>query len=411
MRAAAALLAISLAAMLAGDLAVPPAHAQSQDVQLAQNNNNRSGGFLRFLFGNRRQNDRQPPADTHPFQLFGNPQPQQQAPVRRSAPSPSPAPTPHEVAAVQKADDAKRALVVGDFMARSLAKGLADAYADNPNIVIVDATSGSSGLVRDDYFDWPAKIAAIVDEQKPDVILVMIGANDRQALSTDAGSQSVGSDGWRAAYAARVAAFADALKATGKPTLWGGLVPVQSSTMSRDYSSFNGIVKEQLDAKGIRFIDMWNGFADEEGKFVAVGPDVSGQSVQLRASDGLNFTRAGQGKLAFFVEQELNDVLGGAAPFIASGGATSGTVRAGPAAPEIGPMVSLDALSVAGGDTLSGGLAGEAPDSVSMKISEELAGADAAAPPAGRADSYLWPLPDSTPEEPSAPSSAPAGAQ
>ena len=88
--------------------------------------------------------------------------------------------------------------------------------------------------------------------------------------------------------------------------------------MSRDYSAFNGIVREQLEAKGLRFVDMWNGFADEEGKYVAVGPDVRGQSVQLRADDGLNFTRAGQRKLAYFVEQELNDMFGGTAPLLAA---------------------------------------------------------------------------------------------
>ena len=88
--------------------------------------------------------------------------------------------------------------------------------------------------------------------------------------------------------------------------------------MSRDYSSFNGIVREQLEAKGLRFVDMWNGFADEDGKYVAFGPDVRGQSVQLRADDGLNFTRAGQRKLAYFVEQELNDMFGGTAPLLAA---------------------------------------------------------------------------------------------
>ena len=151
---------------------------------------------------------------------------------------------------MEKAEDAKRAMVVGDFMAGALAKGLAEAYAENPNVVVIDATSGSSGLVRNDYYDWPAKLPALVEEQKPDAILVMIGGNDRQGIETDTGAQALGSEAWRAAYAARVAAFADALKATGKPVLWGGLVPVAPAAMSRDYSSFNGIVREQLEAKG-----------------------------------------------------------------------------------------------------------------------------------------------------------------
>ena len=112
----------------------------------------------------------------------------------------------------------------------------------------------------------------LVAEQKPDAILVMIGANDRQTMQTAAGAQAFGSDSWRAAYTARVSGLADALKATGKPVLWGGLVPVASSAMSRDYSAFNGIVREQLGAKGLKFVDMWNGFADEEGQLYGLRP-------------------------------------------------------------------------------------------------------------------------------------------
>ena len=261
------------------------------------------------------------------------------------------------------------------------------------NVVVIDASSGSSGLVRDDYFNWPGKVAEIVTEQKPDAVLVMIGGNDRQTMQTEAGAQEFGSDGWRAVYTARVAALTDALKATGKPVLWGGLVPVASSAMSRDYSSFNGIVREQLEAKGLKFADMWNGFADEDGQYVAFGPDVRGQSVQLRADDGLNFTRAGQRKLAYFVEQDLNDIFGGTTPLLASAEPGILPGASGANAPLIGPMTPLDALSLMGGDELSGGIGrGDERGRVGTEISARVAKQDADKPPAARADSYLWPV-------------------
>jgi hypothetical protein len=182
--------------------------------------------------------------------------------------------------------------------------------------------------------------------------------------------------------------------------------------MSRDYSSFNDIVREQLEAKGIRFIETWNGFADEEGKFVAVGPDVRGQSVQLRASDGLNFTKAGQRKLAYFVEQELTDILGGASPLLAAIDPTAGG-KPGDAAPAIGPMVPLDALSAAGGDVLSTAPPederGGAAETIAKRIVGETGGEGAAAlsaPPAGRADSYIWPPQPTPPAGPSQPPTA-----
>jgi uncharacterized protein len=386
--AVAAILFLAIGAMLAGDIVVPLAYAQSSGEIVVAQNNNGPGGFFRRLFG-RRQRQQQPPQQRRDFQIFpGLEEPAQPRRERRERRARTAEPQPREVAAVEKAENAKRALVIGDFMATALAKGLAEAYRENANVVVIDATSGSSGLVRQDYFDWPGKLPSIVAEQKPDAILVMLGGNDRQTLD---GSLELGSDAWRTAYTQRVAALADALKATGKPVIWGGLVSVESSAMSRDYSSFNGIVREQAEAKGLRYVDMWNGFADEDGKYVSVGPDVRGQSVQLRADDGLNFTRAGQRKLAYFVEQQLNDMFGGIGGLIAAvgPGAEGAAIDA-----RIGPMQTLDALSLMGGDDLARGVTSSRDrGKVASDIAARITQADAAPPPKGRADSYIWPPP------------------
>jgi hypothetical protein len=351
------------------------------------------GGFFRRLFGGQRRQQQQR-QQRGPFKLFPDfDAPEPQAQPRRERKARTAAPQPREPPAVEKAADAKRALVIGDFMANALAKGLTDAYRQNANVVVVDVTNGSSGLVRDDYYNWPAKVPELVAEHKPDAILVMMGANDRQTMQTAAGGQAFGSDQWRAGYTARVAALADALKATGKPVLWGGLVSVSSSAMSRDYSSFNGIVREQLEAKGLKFVDMWNGFADEDGRYKASGPDVRGQSVQLRADDGLNFTRAGQRKLAYFVEQHLNERFGSATPILAAVRPQMTPGAPAAAAPLIGPMVPFDALGQMGGDTLSGGVPEDQRGKVATSIAEQASKEDADAPPPARVDSYIWPPP------------------
>lgn len=400
-RGLSAIVGLCLAAMLAGDI-VPVAQAQSSGGETVVAQTEQRGGFFRFLFRNRRRDAAPPRA---PIRLFpGFEQPQTAQPRRERKPR-QVAPAPSEVAAVEKAPNAKRALVVGDFMATALAKGLADAYRENANVVVIDASNGSSGLVRNDFYDWPGELPAIVDEQKADAILVMVGSNDRQGIETPNGPQALGTEGWRTAYAGRVAALADALKATGKPILWAGLVPVAPPNMSRDYSAFNGIVREQLEAKGLRFIDMWNGFADEDGQYVGAGPDISGQVVQLRSEDGLNFTRAGWRKLAYFVEQPLNDLFGGIGSLLASvdvGGASSAPN------PNIGPMVPLDALETMGGDSLSGGISTVSDrGEIASQISAGLVQPDAALPPRSRADSYLWPPPSTVVIPPPLPSRGP----
>jgi len=391
----AAILSLALGLLVAADAVVPASQAQVSSPEIVVAQNREQPNIFRFLFGNRRR-EAPPPRFELPQIIIPQIERREAPQVRRERRNRPAAPVVREVEAVEKAADAKRVLVAGDFMAGALAKGLAEAYRENPNVVIVDASNGSSGLVRQDYYDWPAAVPKLVLEQKPDAILALIGANDRQGIDTPTGSFAPDTDGWRTAYAARVAALADALKATGKPVLWVGLVPVSSSAMSRDYSAFNSIVREQLEAKAVRLIETWNGFADAEGKYVAVGPDVGGQSVQLRAGDGLNFTRAGQRKLAFFVEQELNAILGGTAPQLAAvdalgAGDPLGTGK--PGDPMFEAMIPFEALSTVGGDALSRDAKAEDRGIVAATISKRISGEEEAAAPIGRADNYLWPPP------------------
>ena len=66
------------------------------------------------------------------------------------------------------------------------------------------------------------------------------------------------------------------------------------------------------EAAGGTFVDVWDGFVDEAGKFVITGSDVNGQQVRLRGSDGINLTKAGKRKLAFYAEKDIRKILGDA---------------------------------------------------------------------------------------------------
>src|SRR5690606_16305146 len=77
--------------------------------------------------------------------------------------------------------------------------------------------------------------------------------------------------------------------------------------------AFNDVQKTAVEATGGTFIDIWDGFADENGAFTSTGPDMNGQPVRLRSSDGINLTREARRKIAFYLEKPLNQILGPAA--------------------------------------------------------------------------------------------------
>lgn len=232
-------------------------------------------------------------------------QPKPQRAKARPAPVETPAP---EIVAKQA--DAKTVLVVGDFIAGSLSDGLQTAFADSPGIVVENRSEGSSGMVRDDYFDWPNMLPVYADDVKPALIIVSFGANDRQQMKIGAVREKYRTDAWMAEYTRRVARFAALARSRNVPLLWVGMPSFQSPAMTADMVTFNGIFRTEAEKIGGQFIDIWDGFVDEQGKFVTTGSDINGQQVRLRGADGINLTPAGKRKLAFYVEKDIRRLLG-----------------------------------------------------------------------------------------------------
>ena len=316
-RATAAFLRLALVVLCVA-AAAPVAAVITADAALAQEQQPRQHriGLFDFLFGRRDRQEEPPP-------------PARQRPAARGAPSASAPATPPPPQAVEKLENARAVLVVGDFMAGGLAEGLQDAYAQSPGVRVEARANGSSGFVRDDFYDWPGQIGGLIEEVKPAVVVVMLGANDRQQLAVNGNRERVRSDAWTAEYAARVGRLAAAVKQARVPLLWVGMPSFKPSGMTADMLAFNDIYRAAAEQAGGEFVDIWEGFVDDNGAFTPVGPDMNGQRVRLRGSDGINLTAAGKRKVAFYVERPLNKLLGSAA---APGIASLGPGGAGPAA-------------------------------------------------------------------------------
>ena len=259
------------------------------------------------------------------LEFFFGKQPPEQIETQRDDP-PQRAPRPHrrvvtrpqqavvtlddQPAAIEKLPTAKTILVVGDFLANGLGNGLVDAFSASPGVTVQTRGTIASGLVRPDFYDWQATLPQMMDSLKPAVVVVMIGANDRQRMTATGLDEKFGSDIWLLAYEERVQAFAKLATARHIPLLWVGLPPFGSDDATADIVRLNQLYKSQVEAVGGEYIDIWDGFTDEDGKFVVTGSDINGQQVRLRTADGINMTPAGRRKMAFYAEKPLRRVLG-----------------------------------------------------------------------------------------------------
>lgn len=235
--------------------------------------------------------------------LFGNPEPEREEPVveRPVQRQTTEAALPPAKPKVEKAEGATRLAVFGDSMAVDIAKALERLYADDPNLVVIGQGVGSSGFVREDFFDWNKTIAEQIAANSFDIAVMVIGINDRQAF----GSVKPLTPEWNAEYTARVSNFVTQLRNAGKPTIWIGLPPMEQPSYAKAISQISEIQKLAAYSGGAEFLDIYERFLSEEGKYSSSGPDLNGNRVRMRKDDGIHFSAAGADKVAFYLSQTL----------------------------------------------------------------------------------------------------------
>jgi hypothetical protein len=248
------------------------------------------------------------------------PQQRVRAPVRRVLQPALPANPAIAQGPRQKVEPSVFVVVMGDTLGELLSAGLDDALGDVPTAEVVRSTRADSGIVRSDFHDWPKTVQDILaGGQRITVGVMMLGANDRQAIREGELTHEPLSERWREIYRERVDRVANAFAERRIPLVWVGMPPMQNARLSGDMVNINELVRQRVERSGGFYVDLWPGFVDEENRYSAAGPDLNGQIARLRTGDGVHFTRAGARKAAHFVDVALRRLV----PELGSGPATA----------------------------------------------------------------------------------------
>jgi hypothetical protein len=381
------------------------------------------------------------PAAAQFFPFWMQQQPQERYQERYREPAPvdySKAPP----AKKAEAPPTSTVVVMGDSMADWLAYGLEEAFADTPEIGVVRKNKPNSGLIRYESksdLEWSSVARDIIMTERPTVAVMMLGLSDRgpirdrpgakpapapaqpeapakpqdqqtaDAENADAptiapeaprgrgSSNEYRTEAWAEIYSKRIAETIAAMKSRGVPVIWVGLPIIRGPKATSDAAYLNDLYRAQAEKAGIIYVDVWDGFVDEAGKFASFGPDVDGQTRRLRSQDGVYFTKYGARKLAHFVEREIRRVISTRVQPVALPADTevqpSGPARpSGPVArPIAGAVLPLTSGRTSGGEELLGG--GNTRPSASDPIaSRVLVKGEPVSPLKGRADDFVWPL-------------------
>ena len=199
---------------------------------------------------------------------------------------------------------------------------------------------------------------------------------------------------WVELYREKIDEMIGVLKAKGVPVLWVGLPAVRGAKATADTAFLDALYRDAAGKAGITYVDVWDGFVDEAGRFLQQGPDFEGQIRRLRSSDGVYFTKAGALKLAHYAEREINRLLAArSAPIVLPTEPATPDASARPDQPAprplAGPIVPLVASSV-GTDQLLGA-PGSRPVTMDAQAARLLIKGEPLPAPAGRADDFAWP--------------------
>jgi hypothetical protein len=207
------------------------------------------------------------------------------------------------------------------------------------------------------------------------------------------GSYEFHTDQWATLYAKRIDEMIAALKSKDVPIVWVGLPAIRGTKATSDMSYLDELYRERAEKAGIIYVDIWDGFVDDQERYAVQGPDFEGQVRRLRTADGVHFTKAGAVKLASYVDRELRRVMSThVAPVALPAPESAPKCGAADARPDVGPVLPLSSGGGEHGDLLG---AGDHPsqttsDPIATKV---LSRGDVLAAPAGRADDFSWPRP------------------
>ena len=381
--------------------------------------------------------------------------PEQQAPVDNSRAPPPRKPDPK----AEPVTPTTTVVVLGDAMADWLGYGLEDAFSDSPEIAVVRKNKLHSGLVRYEPksdLDWWRVARDILAQEKANYVVMMLGVSDRasirerdvpkdadkkkskdqaekptaekdaqnkeqvdeqeqapaaqpetQPAKKTGGTIEFRTDQWAEVYSKRIDETIAAMRSKGVPVIWVGLPSLRGAKSTADAVYLNDLYRARAERAGVVFIDIWDGFVDEGGKYSNFGPDYEGQMRRLRSADGVFFTKAGALKLAHYVEREIRRNMNSRATPVAlpTGPLAPETPDGKPAArPVAGPVVPL---TVAPGNTdeLLGGAGNSSPhgDAIATRV---LVKGEPLPAPAGRADDFMLQRNNDEPVPPAAAVSA-----
>lgn len=223
---------------------------------------------------------------------------QQEAPIMGSQSSPIEQDAP-------AVDETYRILVIGDSLAGGLGAGLSRVVDGNDQFEVANRFQEVSGVARPEVYDWSETLPKLMADKAFNAVVVLIGSNDRQEIRRDNFRFAFNNADWIKAYQQQTDRILSVLNGSGVKIFWIALPPMGDVRYDADMQTIAELQRQRAEAGGAIYIDLRKAFVDADGNYAARGEDDTGSVRNLRDSDGIAFTKAGNTKFGALVLEEI----------------------------------------------------------------------------------------------------------
>ena len=206
------------------------------------------------------------------------------------------------------ADDPLRILAVGDSLMLDLQRGMERTLDRRPDVVVKGRGALGFGFTVP-HWDWEddvlADYAGLIAELRPDVVVVMIGANEFEGHVLDGEGLVPGSLRWAEVLAERADEAMSHWRADGAHVYWWTTPRMRDPRFLTD--GLNDVWASATSAwgSGASDLDSMEVLGNETGAYRDRMPDGEGRMVRLRKEHGVHFVEIGADLLARQLERRL----------------------------------------------------------------------------------------------------------
>ncbi|MBP3730934.1 MAG: DUF459 domain-containing protein [Mailhella sp.] len=177
-------------------------------------------------------------------------------------------------------------LLAGDsFMEETTLAVGRNAYYKKSGVTFHSIARYSTGLTSIKDWNWSEKLEAGIEKFKPDIVLILLGANDLTGIVEGKKVYAYKSESWREKYLERAEGLIGiALKHNVLP-IWIGLPVMVHEPFLTGIPIISAMQHQACLNKNTIYVDTLKTLADENGNFLFYKKDENGKNLRLRKKD------------------------------------------------------------------------------------------------------------------------------